>query len=154
MRRTDREKDATFALEVLRHCEYATLATINVDGTPYCIPISPVLIGHAIYFHCATEGQKLTNISQNNAVCVSGVRYTKLVPERFTTEYESAVATGSCSLVLSDEEKKMALRAICEKYAKSNMEHMEEKIAESLHRTCVCRIDIVQISGKKSGAVT
>lgn len=148
MRRTDREKDAGFALEVLRGCEYATLATVNTDKTPYCIPISPVLIGNAIYFHCALKGQKLDNIRQNDAVCVSCVRYTKLVPEKFTTEYESAVATGKCGTVSDEAEKIAALRAICEKYAKNNMSGFEAQMAKSLHKTCVCKIHIEQITGK------
>jgi nitroimidazol reductase NimA-like FMN-containing flavoprotein (pyridoxamine 5'-phosphate oxidase superfamily) len=156
MRRKDREKDAAYALELLRDCEYATLATINTDGTPYCIPISPVLIGNSVYFHCATEGKKLDNISKNNAVCISCARNVNPIPENFTTEYESAVAFGKCEIVSdeSDEakaEKIMALRAICEKYAKSNMDNFDsfnEKIAASLHRTCVCKILIEHITGK------
>ncbi|MDF2839216.1 MAG: putative nitroimidazole resistance protein, partial [Evtepia sp.] len=56
MRRKDREKDSQFALEVLKNCEYATLATVNPDGTPYCIPISPAMMDGALYFHCALEG--------------------------------------------------------------------------------------------------
>jgi len=148
MRRTDREKDRFFALEVLRDCPYATLATTNPDGTPYCVPISPVLLGNTVYFHCATEGQKLTNIVQNPSVCVSCVGHTKLRPEKFTTEYESALLTGDCQIVSDETEKAMALRVIAEKYAKSNLEHVETKIAESLHRTCVCKIEVKQVSGK------
>ena len=148
MRRKDREKDSAFALEVMRDCEYATLATVNTDGTPYCIPVSPAVIDNIIYFHCALEGQKLTNINSNNAVCISAVQHTKLLPEMFSTEYESAVATGKCSIVSDDEEKTMALRLICEKYAKDFMEQAMKKIAESLNRTCVCKIEIEKITGK------
>ena len=150
MRRKDRQKDTAFALEVLRDCGYANLATVNPDGTPYCIPVSIALHGNAIYFHCATEGRKLTNISHSNAVCISAVRHTRPVPEDFTTQYESAVATGKCHVVQDKEEKILALRAICEKYAGSNMEHFERALAKSLHRTCVCRVDIEQISGKSN----
>jgi len=148
MRRKDREKDASFALEVLRDCEYATLATINTDGTPYCIPISPVLIDKTAYFHCATEGQKLENIAHKNTVCISGVRYTKLIPEDYSTEYESAVASGKCTIVTDEQEKITALREICKKYAKNSMQHIDRAIAESLHKTCICKIDIKQITGK------
>jgi len=140
--------DTAFALEVLRDCEYATLATTNPDGTPYCIPISSVTVGNAVYFHCANEGQKLINIKFSNLVCISGVRRTRLLPETFSTEYESAVAAGSCSIVTDNEEKIMALTKICEKYAQSNIKHAETEITESLHKTCVCRIDIIHISGK------
>ena len=148
MRRKDREMDSAFALEVLRDCEYATLATTNPDGTPYCIPLSHVVVGNAIYFHCANEGHKLVNIKFTDSVCISGVRRTSLVPEKFTTEYESAVATGRCSVVTDDEEKIMALIKICEKYAKGYIDHAEAEIAKMLHRTCVCRIDIRHITGK------
>ena len=150
MRRKDRERDASFALEVLRDCEYGTLATINTDGTPYCIPISLVLVENTVYFHCATEGQKLVNISKNNSVCISCVRHTKLVPEKFALEYESAVATGTCVIVSDDDEKIRVLKKVGEKYAKSEMEHVGEKIAKSLHNTCVCKVDIIQITGKAS----
>ena len=150
MIRKDREKDTAFALEVIRDCEYATLATVNTDGTPYCIPISPVLIDSAIYFHCAQEGQKLDNIRQNNTVCVTCVRRVKLIPEKFTAKYESAVVFGKCEIVsdANGREKIMALRVICEKYAKSNMNNFEAKTAGSLSKTCVCKITIEQITGK------
>ncbi len=148
MRRKDREKDAGFALEVVRDCEYATLATVNEDGTPYCIPISPVLIDGYIYFHCALEGKKLDNINQNSNVCISCVRNTKLVPEKFTTEFESAVVTGKCEIVVDDAEKITALRVICQKYAQTNMSEFDNAIARSLGRTAICKIRIEQITGK------
>ena len=34
-------------------CEYAPLTIVNSDGTPYCIPISPMIL----YFHCVLEGR-------------------------------------------------------------------------------------------------
>ncbi|MCL2426557.1 MAG: pyridoxamine 5'-phosphate oxidase family protein [Oscillospiraceae bacterium] len=150
MRRKDRERDASFAFEVLRDCEYAMLATVNLDGTPYCIPISPVLVDNTVYFHCATEGQKLTNINKNNGICISCVRHTRLIPEKFSTEYESAVISGKCAVISDEEEKIMVLRKLCEKYAKSNMKNFDNEMTSTLHMTCVCRIEIEQITGKAS----
>ena len=114
MRRKDRERDTSYAMEILRDSEYAALATVNLDGTPYCIPISFVLFENAIYFHCAPEGQKLTNIDNNNSVCLCCVRYTKILPETFTAEYESAVVTGNCYYVSDDDDKTKILTALCE----------------------------------------
>ena len=148
MRRKDRERDAAFALEVMRDCEYATLATVNPDGTPYCIPVSVVVIGNIIYFHCATEGQKTDNIKRNNAVCISGVRYTKLIPEKFTVEYESAVAAGKCEPVSSEAEKIAVFHALCEKYAKNNTDNINDEIAKSENRVCICKVRIEKITGK------
>ena len=148
MRRKDRERNSVFAFEVFKDCEYATLATINTDGTPHCIPISPVVIDNAIYFHCASEGQKSDNIRENNNICISGVSYTNLVPEKFTTEYKSAVAVGKCEIISDEAEKLVALQAICEKYAKNNINNFDEQIKKSLNNTCICRIDIDKITGK------
>jgi len=148
MRRKDRDKGAAFAFEVLRDCDYATLATVNADGTPYCIPVSPVLIGEVMYFHCALEGQKLDNIKQSNKVCVSCVRHTKLLPEIYGLSYESAVAKGICELVSDDAEKTMALREIALKYASENADGIDEKVSSSLHKTGVCKVIIEQITGK------
>lgn len=149
MRRSDREIDSGLAIEILKNCEYATLATINPDGTPYCIPISPVLNDNYIYFHCAHDGKKIQNIKNNNNVCISGVGNTKLVPEKFTTEFESAVAIGKCTLVSNDDEKILVLKLICEKYALSNMGEFDNAIKKSLQRTSIYKINIEEITGKK-----
>jgi len=148
MRRKDREQSSEFALEILRDCEYAVLATANPDGTPYCIPISPVLIDGAIYFHCALEGKKLDNILSNPSVCITAVRHTKLLPEKFTTEFESAVARGICKIIDSQEEKISVLQVICEKYAAGNIKNADRMIAASLPRTGVCKIIIDEVTGK------
>ncbi len=148
MRRKDRERDREFALRVLKDCEYATLSTVNLDGSPYGIPISPVLVDEVVYFHCALEGQKLDNIAHSNQVCLSCVCHTKLIPEHFTTEFESAVAKGRCTIVTEEEEKLMALRCICEKYAPSNMHAFEHAVARSLMRTGICKIELEEITGK------
>ncbi len=148
MRRKDREMDENFGLEVLRDCEYGVLSTVNKDGTPYCIPVSPVVLGRVIYFHCAPEGKKLDNIALNNKVCIAGVKNTKLLPQEYSTQYESGVATGVCTTVTDESEKIEALRLICEKYAKSNMEAFEATVARSLKRTTVCKIILQEITGK------
>ncbi len=148
MRRKDREKEEAFALEVLEHCEYATMATVDGKGMPYCVPLSPVLVGKTIYFHCALEGKKLENIKAHPQVCVSAVGRTKRVPEDLTMEFESAIVFGECQLVEEEEEKIMALMAICEKYAKSHLHQAKEAIERSLSRTGILKVEIESISGK------
>jgi nitroimidazol reductase NimA-like FMN-containing flavoprotein (pyridoxamine 5'-phosphate oxidase superfamily) len=125
-----------------------TLATINSDGTPYCLPISHVLIENDIYFHCATEGQKLDNIQLSNNVCITGVRNVRRVLATFTTQYESAIATGKCFIVENEVEKINALKRLCEKYALCNMENFETEMEKNFTRTCVCKIKIETITGK------
>ncbi|KMT22522.1 pyridoxamine 5'-phosphate oxidase family protein [Clostridium cylindrosporum] len=149
VRRKDREIDEKVAYDLLVNTEYAILGTINVeDGTPYCIPISPVVEEDYIYFHCAPVGQKVDNIKNNPNVCVTCVGDTNLVPEQFTTEYESTVVKGVAGEVTEDEEKIFALRKICEKFAPSNMDNFQKAVNASLKRTNIYKIKIQSISGK------
>ncbi len=149
MRRKDREMDAGFAMGVLARCEFATLAMTLPDGKPYCIPISPALVGGAVVFHCARHGLKADAMRANPSVCLSAACDVSPVPEEFTTEYASAVAFGTAAEVTDAAEKVTALRAICERYAASNMRGFDDAIERSLHRTAIWRIDIDELTGKR-----
>lgn len=149
VRRKDREISSEMAYEILKKSEYAVLATINVNGKePYCIPFSPVIIDDYIYLHGAPEGHKIDNIRKNPNVCVTCVGETELIPENYTTAYESVVVTGVISEVEEDDEKIFALKELCLKFAPSNMENFEKAIKASLHRTKICKIKINSITGK------
>lgn len=148
MRRKDRKLDEQIAVSLLEHCEYAVLSTVGEDGNPYGVPISPVLEGKNLYFHCALEGRKLQNIRNHPTVCVTCVGETRLVPEKFTTEYQSAIAFGTASMVEDEKEKIRILYLLCQKYAASNLDAFDREVKRSLHRTGICKIAITQWSAK------
>lgn len=151
MRRKDRAVSSQRARQILENCEYAVFSTVNADdGSPYCIPVSPVTEGDFIYFHCAMKGQKIDNLCADSRVCLTCVGGTELVPERFTTKYESAVVCGRAELLEQPEEKRHALYLLCQKYAPSNLENFEAETAASLPRTAVCKIAIESITGKSN----
>ena len=149
MRRKDREKDAEFAYGVFDRAPYAVLAVINEDKTPYCIPVSPARIGTILYFHCAEQGQKLNCIAKDNHVCLSAVSRMKPVEGKFTIEFESAVISGTASIVQDPKEKTEALRKICEKYTPANMDHFDAACIRAEHKTLIVRIDAETITGKQ-----
>ncbi|MGI6029877.1 MAG: pyridoxamine 5'-phosphate oxidase family protein [Eubacteriales bacterium] len=151
MRRKERQLSRQRALEVLKNCEYGMLATVNEDGTPYCVPVSPVLMGERIYFHCAPEGHKLENLLRQPRVCFTCVGRTQLQPQNFTTFFESAVVFGRARMVEEREEKVEALLEICRKFAAENMANAPKAIEASLPRTGICCIEIQEISGKSKG---
>lgn len=161
MRRKDREMDGNFAYGVIDKAEYGTLATINEDNTPYCIPISFVRNEYKIYIHSAFQGTKINNIKANNCVTMSFVGDINIpFPDHessigvkgsgvFTTEYESAIIKGTANFIDDEEEKILALRLLCEKYCPNNMQFFDEASSSSLKNTCVIRIDIEDIKGKR-----
>ena len=149
MRRKDREMDRDFALQVLDKCEYAGLATVKPDGTPYCIPITIVRDGGGIYFHSALTGQKAENLRQNPNFCLTAVGGTRIPADKFTTEYESAVVQGIVTEVTDAAAKKEALRLLCQRHAASHMAAFEEEATRSLERTAVWHIPLSKATGKR-----
>ncbi|MDL2281244.1 pyridoxamine 5'-phosphate oxidase family protein [Selenomonadales bacterium OttesenSCG-928-I06] len=149
MRRKDREMDKNFAFTIIDKCEYGFLSSINSDSTPYCVPISIVREENTIYFHCAHDGKKTDNMRQNPKVCLSFVGDTNIPPEKFTTEYESAVISGIATEILEDSEKTRALKLLCLKQTPSNMHNFTQAIEQSLKRTAVWIIEITEVTGKR-----
>lgn len=149
MRRIDREMDRDFALMVVDKCEYATLAMIDTDGTPYCLPISIARDEDIIYFHSAKEGRKIDALRNDPNVCMSCVGDTLRAKDKFTTEFESAILRGKASEVTEDEEKIHGLKLICERHTPTNMHEFDTAIEKSLFRTGVWKIEIADIIGKR-----
>ncbi len=149
MRRKDREMPKEFAEYVADTCGYAVLATVNADGTPYCIPVSIARDGDNIYFHCAKEGQKIDNMKHQPEVCISCTGKIQPLTNEFSLEYESAVIFGTAGEVLDDEEKIHALRLISQRYTPEYMYAFDEEIARSLSRTGVWKVHIKEITGKR-----
>lgn len=149
MRRKDREMDRAFGLEVIDRCQFAVMSTLLPDGEPYGVPLSMARIGNTLYFHCAPAGRKLDALRHNPRVSICCVGHVKPLTHDFTTEYESALVTGSACRVEDDEEKIQALRATCLRYTPDNMDQFEGAIARSLHRTDVWKIEIEAVTAKR-----
>ncbi|MBP3519565.1 MAG: pyridoxamine 5'-phosphate oxidase family protein [Parabacteroides sp.] len=148
IRRKDRVLDEKGAMELLETGEYGFLSMAGTDGFGYGIPISFVKEEEHIYFHCAPDGYKLECIRENPKVSFCVVGKTQVIPNQFTTAYESALVFGTIHSDLAEEECRHALRLLVKKYC-SDFETIGEKyIDKSFHRTKVLRLDMVHVSGK------
>ena len=148
MRRKDRELPREAALEVIDKSAYSVMATVNADGSPYCIPISPVREGEWLYFHSALEGQKIDNLRASSRVCISCVGGQEAIPGKFALKFESAVVMGTAKELSDREEKLHALRLLSEHYAPDNMAAFDKAIEKEYALTSVWKIHIDEISGK------
>lgn len=149
MRKSDRQKDAAWAMDVFDKAPYITVSMTRHDGTPYGLPLSLARKDErTFYFHCADEGEKIDCISHNPIVSLSAV--SKCTPKyeadknNFTEYYHSAIAIGRAEFVTDDTEKIEALRLICERFLPHFMEHFDEAIARSLNRTTIVRITLTE----------
>lgn len=148
VRRQDRLLTEAEARGLLAAGEYGVLSMCD-GGEAYGIPVSYVWDGaESLYIHCAPEGRKLRCVAASPRVsfCVTGP--TRVVPERFTTAYESVVTECEAHLGLPEAERMRALELIVAKYA-PGLEAVGRKYAEkSFHRTQIIRLDIRTFSGK------
>ena len=147
VRRQDRLLDEARAREILQVGEYGFLAMASAEGG-YGVPINYAISGDTIYLHCAPEGRKLQAVANDNRVTFCVVGEKRLIPEQFTTMYESVVASGSARIVEDVDERRKALRLIVEKYASQHVEEGLKAIERSLHRTAVVAIEVHTLTGK------
>lgn len=147
MRRKDRELKNDEAIEILKNNTYGVLSTISENGYPYGAPISYIFFNNSIYFHSAIKGHKLDNISNNNRVSFCVVGRTHILPDKFSTEYESVIVFGRVIEVFNDE-KNTALLEILNKYSADYIEQGKEYIQKASKATKVMKINIEHTSGK------
>lgn len=150
MRRKDRQLGQEEAVELLNRGEYGVLATI--DGTmPYAVPLSYAYEDGSIYFHCAKVGHKLDNIRSNDQVSFCVVGNTKVLPEKFSTAFESVIAFGTVEILEKKEEKAKALKALILKYSSGYIPEGDAYINRAIDETCVVKINVEHFTGKKRG---
>jgi uncharacterized protein len=147
VRRKDREIDLETATQLLAEGEYGVLSTADKDGQAYGVPLNYVFKNNCLYFHCALEGHKLENIRANNKVSFCVVGKTRVLPDKFSTEYESAIAFGTATEV-QGEERHGALLSIVEKYSPDFIEEGNKAIAKYDDKTRIIKITINHITGK------
>ena len=149
MRKKSREMDAAWALEVMDKAPYMTVGMTDADGMPYCVPLSLARRDEqTFYFHCASEGKKLDILQTYPLVCLTAVSKCKPTvgpkDDSFTLEYKSAMAFGKAVMVTDDNEKREALRAICQRFLPKHMEAFEAAVERSMKRTAVVRITLTE----------
>lgn len=134
------------AMNILNNAEYGVLSTVDKAGQPYGVPLNYIVLDDAIYLHCALEGHKLDNISDNNRVSFTVIGYSEIVPAAFTAKYESVVVFGKANLT-DEPEKVNMLRKLIQRYS-SDFQEKGLKVIDAFKDKCtVIRIDIEHISG-------
>lgn len=149
MRKSERQKDEMWALEVFDRAPFVTVSMVCPDGIPYGLPLSLIRSDkRTFYFHCADEGMKLACIENNPFVSLSAVSFCsprfELEKQNFTMHYNSAVAIGKAEVVTDEKEKRMALRLLCQRFLPKYMNYFEQAATRSLDRTTVVRITLIE----------
>ena len=147
MRRVDRQLSEEQSRAILSTCNYGVLGTIGENGYPYAVPLSYVFVNDKIYFHCAKNaGHKLANIGFCPNVCFTVVGDTNVLPDKFSTAYESVIVFGKAQEMTEGVEE-IALRII-EKFSPGFIEEGKQYIEKMIAKTAFFEITIEQMTGK------
>ncbi len=149
VRRQDRLLKEENAKLLLRDSKYGVLSMQDKINGVYAVPISYAWDGEdSIYFHCAKEGRKLTCIANCNKVSFCIVGEEEVIPEKFTTLYESVIIEGVASIGLSDDERMKALLLLVKKYSPKHLEKGKKYAQGSFSETEIIKLEITSSSGK------
>jgi nitroimidazol reductase NimA-like FMN-containing flavoprotein (pyridoxamine 5'-phosphate oxidase superfamily) len=148
-----KEKEITDPAEIEQIIKQARVCRLGlVDGSePYVVPVCFGYENNAFYFHCASEGRKLELIRNNNQVCVeidTDVEITSAKkPCGWSTRYRSVIGVGRAHILEDEADKVHGLTVLMHQFGGKGSAGAFEKA----DRTAVVRIDIENITGKKSG---
>ncbi len=100
---------------ILGNAEYCVLSTVSEDGWPYGVPVSAVLQGKSLYFHCAlAPGHKIDNFAHDSRACLTAVECVENSAAAY--HYESAIAYGRMRRVVDEAERVGVFEAINERW--------------------------------------
>jgi len=151
IRRKNRELTGERICQLLDESEYGFLSLgTSENGYAYGVPLNYVFDrdSNSLYFHCASEGQKLDEIRRNNKVSFCVVGTTKPIAEQFTTLYESVIVFGEAYILDSAEEKRKALSLLVSKYSPEFETLGEKYMDKSWDRTTTFKISVKHITAK------
>ena len=151
MRRKDRELSLEETKQVLAAGEYGILSTVCSDGKPYGVPVSYAYDQAAgrIYIHgTSQESLRNTNMLAHPAVCFTVIGPTKVLPDKFSTLYSSAVVFGKARKVEDKDEKVQSLIKVVEKYSPDYMKEGLAYIDRALDAIAVFVIEDLTMTGK------
>ena len=149
MRKATKEITDRAELEgILARAEVLFLA-LHDEPAPYVIPLNFAFADGALWFHGALEGTKLDLIRRDPRVGFSTVIEARVVPAPAACDSNalgsSVVGHGTAVICTDPDERRRGLDALMRHYGIAAPEYR----ADSVDRTCVVRIDVEELRGKR-----
>ena len=151
MRRKKQLLSEEISREILQRNTSGVLSLMGDGGYPYGVPLSYVLAGGKIFFHCAKAGHKIDAIRREEKASFCVIDQDKVVSEEYTTYFRSVIAFGRVRILENEDEKRKAIRILTDKYSgDQGAEGMEKEIETHFANLCMLQFDLEQLTGKES----
>ena len=149
MRRTDRQLPDEAAMKVLETGSHGVLAMADGNDGVYAIPLNYAVVGRTAYFHGALEGKKTELAKRRPKATLVCVTADDILAEKFTTQYESAIADGVLRIVSDEDERVEGFRALIRRYSPDFIEKGYAYIERAKGETMLFALDIENVYGKR-----
>ena len=151
MRRKKQLLPDAVSREILERNTSGVLSLMGDEGYPYGVPLSYVLVGDKIFFHCAKEGHKIDAIRNYEKASFCVIDQDKIVSEEYTTYFRSVIAFGRVHILENAEEKLNAIRILAGKYSgDQGAEGIDREIGKNFANLCMLQFDIEHLTGKEA----
>lgn len=141
------QKDCEVILKVQTS---GVLSVYGDDGYPYGVPLSYVYSDGKLYMHSAKEGHKIDAIRNNSKVSFTVVSKDDVVPEEYTTHFQSVIVFGKARILEGDTEKRNAIEILAEKYMPDLKEGRQQEIEKEFSHLCMIEVSIDHMTGKEA----
>ena len=151
MRRTD--KEITNRREIDTILSKATICRIGLvdNNVAYIVPLNFGYKNSCLYFHSTPIGKKIELITKNNTICfevdIDHEIIDSGIPCKWSSKYSSVIGYGKARFITDSAQKKDALNIIIDNYSPGTSYNFPEK---NLHEITIIKIEITQMTGKKS----
>ncbi len=126
------------------------LGVTGDDDYPYTVPVNYAYEDGKIYFHSANTGHKLDGIQRNPKVSFCVIDQDEIVPEKFTSYFQSVIAFGRAKIVTDEPVKQHAMELLIRKYSPGLEVEGTAEIRREWNILSVVEIDIEHITGKEA----
>ena len=150
MRRSNQLLSQVECEEILRNSTSGVLSVLGDEGYPYGVPLSYVFAGDKIYFHCAREGHKIDAITQHENASFCVIVADEVMPEKYTTCYQSVIVFGKIQILTDEMVKRVAIEKLAARYSPEESEaSRKEEIDKFWQRLCMLELTIEHMTGKQ-----
>jgi uncharacterized protein len=148
MRRKDQLLSQEETIAILKKGSSGVLGVSGDDDYPYVVPISYVYRDGKLFFHGAPSGHKIDGIRRNSKVSFCVIDQDEVIQKTFTTHFRSAIVFGKARILTDDQERRMAMESLVEKYSPDYIQEGQLAIERGREKVCLVEISIEHMTGK------
>ena len=149
MRRSRQALTPEETTDILKRGKTGILALNGDDGMPYAVPVNYLYRAGRIYIHGAKKGYKLDCIARSPKCSFCVVDEDRIVPEKYTTYFRSAMAFGSVRVMTNEAEMRGAVRELALKYCADYADGIEAEIDREWAGLGMLEMTVEEMSGKE-----